>query len=210
MGILDWKIPRLWPDSKIFLIGGGPSLNDEDLTILHNQRCIGVNNAFMLGSWIDAMYFGDCRWYEWNHEELKKFGGLKITSCMRVGLRKWPGILQVQRKSAKGICKNPIAVRWNNNSGASAINVAYHLGAKIVVLVAFDMMDLKEGDNHNWHDYHNHIPPPDIYSKRFLKVFSHIRKDADKLGFEIINANPNSGLEDFPKMTLKEAISYGT
>lgn len=210
MGSLNWSAPKIWPDSKVYIIGGGPSLSEMDLTPIHSQRVIGVNNAFELGDWVDCCYFGDSRWYDWNKDALKNFGGLKVTSFGReVSCRKGlPGIHKISREHTLGISKKNNVIFWNRSSGASAINLAYHFGAKIIVLLGFDMK--MKGDMHNWHSQHKrfHIPPNDIYSNRFIKVFGKISKDANTLGITILNATPDSAITNFKMVSLEESLCY--
>ncbi len=51
-----WPIPKIWNKSTVFIIGGGPSLLDIDLSLLHDKRVIGVNQAYKLGNWIDILW----------------------------------------------------------------------------------------------------------------------------------------------------------
>ena len=67
-----WKVPKMWAGKTAFILGGGPSFNSLDLSLIHDRRCIGVNNSYMLGSWVDILWFGDSRWLEW-HSTHKKF-----------------------------------------------------------------------------------------------------------------------------------------
>lgn len=197
-----WKTIRLWPDSTVFVIGGGPSLAEMDLSPIWNQRVIGVNDAFKLGNWVDVCWFSDCRWYEWNKELLKEFSGV-IASCTNCSCNH-PRVLQVKRLEGSGIVTNPAIVRWNKNSGASAINLAYHLGAKRIVLLGFDMKQ-KDGQN-NWHQNHKHNPRPTIYQNLFLPPFDIIARDAKNLGIEILNATPDTDLKAFPIIQLGDVL----
>ena len=54
-----WNPPQIWKDQTAFILGGGPSLKDADLDLIHDRRVIGVNNAYQLGSWVDVCWFGD-------------------------------------------------------------------------------------------------------------------------------------------------------
>lgn len=51
--------PKIWRGQTVFIIGGGPSINDTPLHLLHGRRVIGVNNAYLLGPWVDVCWFGD-------------------------------------------------------------------------------------------------------------------------------------------------------
>ena len=54
-----WKPPKIWKGGTAYIIGGGPSVNDADLSLIHDRRVIGVNNAYSLGGWVDVCWFGD-------------------------------------------------------------------------------------------------------------------------------------------------------
>lgn len=186
----------------MFVIGGGPSLLDMDLSPIFSRRVIGVNDAFKLGNWIDVCWFSDCRWYEWNKEALKGFTGA-IASCVNCSCDH-PRVLQVQRLEGSGIITTPSRVKWNKSSGASAINLAYHLGAKRVVLLGFDMKT-QEG-KHNWHENHKHVPRTTIYQSLFLPPFEKIAQDAERLGLEVVNATPGTELKVFPLVDLRDTL----
>lgn len=231
-----WSIPKIWDDETVFIIGGGPSLLNMDLEGLKDRRVIGVNNSYgdrlsysgvagdsqyMPRDWVDICWFGDKRWFFWHKKCLKYFGGLIATCGEKL---KDPMVLSITRGKSMGIDPDPRRVSWNKSSGGSAINFAYHLGAKRIVLVGFDMRPLdiseiinnkevsylqsyfrKGGQIKNYHPDHP-SPNKDPY-ERFLKAFHFIRKDARKLGVEIINATPGSALSLFPIVPLEELIN---
>lgn len=205
-----FSIPRLWAESTVFIIGGGPSLLQQDLSLIHSHRVIGVNQAFRLGNWIDVCWYGDKQWYSQNLKDIKNFGGLVLTCSAEARKEKrWKRVKYVGRSKRVGIeYKKRTHVAWNGNSGASAVNVAYWLGAKRVVLLGFDMKvpnSIDEPDH--WHDLYEknidkktgkyHDPYP-----RFMKGWPQIKKDAETIGLEIINATPDSALTLFEYQPL--------
>lgn len=226
-------IPKIWKNETCFIIGGGASLNktglppsienqevintsiNELLLPIQNKNTIGINNAFELGSWIDVCYFGDSRWFEWNRKKLRTFGGLKITSVSGLSERGDIKTVFWSRDKDKegcpkmlGIDKNPKYVRWNWSSGGAAINIAYHLGIKRIVLIGYDMCSNSNGEN-NWHDNHlikNDKKNEEITFKRFMQGFSVIAEDLKNEEIEVINTNLSSKIEAFPKIKLEEAL----
>jgi len=217
-----WRIPRLWPDGECFILGGGPGLRaekDKDgnyrselVERLKGRRVIAVNMAYRLGDWIPVMFFGDCRWFNWNRAALNNFAGLKITSCER-HLDK-PGIKVVKRKNGPaGITKNPYEVYWNLSSGGCAINVAVHFGVKRIVLLGYDMrpVDRPEGDlSYNWHQFYpkKKMGPGkrhDPYT-RFMRPFQRMAADLRGMGVECVNATPDSALTVFPIVEPEEVV----
>lgn len=210
-----WSVPPLWNGSTSFILGGGPSLNNVNLDLIRKRRIIAVNNAFgdpvkdeegntiayKPRDWIDIVFFGDERWYRWHRKSLKEFYGLIVTS--RSNLHKTDKkVLATCRGKAMGLEKRRRFIAWNKSSGAAAINLAFHLGSKRIVLLGFDMR--RVDDCANWHKDH---PSPDKNPyERFLTAFPLIKRDAEKAGLEIINCTPDSALTIFPIMTLEEYL----
>lgn len=230
---MSWIVPKLWPESTCFIIGGGPSLalqaglspSDKDPEIvfpavrkhliecygLDRFRTIGVNCAFKLGEdLVDVLWFGDCGFFDRNFVEIAKFSGLKAHCCKRLANR--PGTLPITRIETEGLTSDPRKIHWNESSGASAINLAVHFGAKRIILMGYDMK-FGSDKKFNWHDEHKHgermkkrkalqwNPFP-----RFLKQFKIIQRDAKKMGVEILNATSDSALTIFPNVRLEDVI----
>ena len=214
-----WKPPQIWKGSTSYILGGGPSLNQVDLSLIHNKHCIGVNNSFLLGPWVDVCWWGDMKWLMWHRSELlTKYHGL-VASCntnSNVLSKNSNWIKFLRRGKPMGIETRPGFVSWNRNSGCSAINLAYHFGSTRIVLVGFDMSSSPSGVTH-WHGGHKKEPvrhgkgkmrkivkkPP---YERFRQTTSFIARDAEKLGVEILNASPVSTIEVFPKVKLKDTL----
>lgn len=212
--ILYWSAPRIWPDSVIFILGGGPSIKYLDLTKIQGKwPVIGCNMAFLDYPWVDVVYFGDCKVHMWVTEadkgryaqQFDAYTGLKVSLC--------PDTRNDNRINAlfryrNGIVTDRRSLGWNMNTGGSAINLAYHFGAKKVVLLGFDMKQ-KDGKM-NFHNY-NFVSvkhPKNVLSK-FKKNFEYIAKDAKRLGLEIINAvHPEIGsdLPYFKQINYEEVI----
>jgi hypothetical protein len=213
MGNDFWPIPELWPGSTVFIIGGGVSLLKQDLSLIHNHRVLGVNQAYKLGSWVDVCWFGDKGWYEDNIPTINDYGGLIATcSACRPELKR-VRVKYVGRGKQSGLeTKRRTHIGWNGNSGASAVNFAYWLGATTIVLLGFDMQnpeDSKDKQSH-WHnDYKvrwdkkaGRLSNP---YPRFQKYWPQIAKDAEEVGLKIINATVGGALEVFERKSL-EAI----
>jgi hypothetical protein len=232
-----WTAPNLWQDGECFIIAGGasmprqfgvpeeliqkvfnriepPAAYSPYLSSIHNKQVIGVNNAYQIGNWIDVLFFGDCCWHLVHRKKVADFPGLKITCCKRFtkkGKEQMEGIKHLQKdgKHRLGLSPDKQKVGWNSNSGAAAINVAVHFGVKRIILLGFDM-NLDDNGVSHWHGSHGaqndkkRKAPP---FNRHLRGFPSIAKDAQALGVEIINANPNSAIDVFPKVALKEILS---
>lgn len=230
---MKWKVPKIWEGATCFIVGGGsslpkqfgvpeevignvisrrerPSAYSKYLKPLHNKHVIGVNNAYQIGSWIDALFFGDCSWYLVHKNSLSKWPGLKVTCCPRFESRskKESESIKFLKKDSRrwGLSNNPSTVCWNSNSGAAAISLAVHFGAKRIVLLGFDMN--MEGVTSHWHGSHGHpgdkVKKPPF--KRHLRGFPAIAEEAKQKGVEILNANLNSTIDVFQKVTLEDVL----
>lgn len=190
-----WIARRLWDGGDCYILGGGPGLWGLDLRPLLDRRVIAVNNAFKLGPW-DVLFYGDCGWYRRYHKELRSWAGLKVTTCLQH--ENQPGIFVMNRRnSPRGICTNRSRLAWNLSSGTCAINLAYHFGARRIILLGFDMR--KIDGRANWHEEHhvNKNPNHNPY-KRFLDPMNEVARDLKKLNVECINATPGSAMTQFP------------
>jgi len=201
---VKWVIPKIWKNSNVFVVGGGPSVNDLDLSLIHDRRVIGINCAFTLGHWIDITYFGDCRWWDNNKKRIADYACLKVTSCERLQPN---SNLKVVKRKPHGFSKNPELLGWNGNSGASGINLAYLLGAKRAFLLGFDLKVEKKGV-HNWHNLHPTTPNENIYETKFIPQFKRFAKEMKQAApnFEVYNTNPDSALDVFPYMSYEDAV----
>lgn len=228
-----WQIPKMWNGGECWIIGGGTSIHKQfgipdevvrekmDLRALspyfepiHSKHIIGLNAAFMLGDWVSLCYFGDRVFFDKHKEKLYEFPNLKIRHVnLSVYDRIWyKDIKQINFSlQPMGICTEPDKIYWNYNSGAAAINLAYHLGAKRVYLLGYDMKPAcpagrPDNDATHWHNAYGDFRIHPYAFQKFLKPWRAIAQDAARLGLEIINVNPDSAIEVFPKVNLNEVI----
>lgn len=230
MGKANWTIPKMWQNRTVWILGGGPSVTrqfgvPEDIISqiekgelpvsvispymadIHEEPVIGINMAFLIGDWIDMVFFGDPGFYRKPKvaERLSLFPGIKLAchQWYNDGKMRSKDIYAIARtKNKYGISDTPEKVAWNNNSGAAAISVAVHAGAKRIVLLGFDMHSVET--HSHWHNEYGKPKKPPY--KTHLAGFKEIAKDAEKMGVEIINANPDSAITFFPKMNVKDII----
>lgn len=202
-----WEIPSSWRGHTAYIIGGGPSVNDVDLSLIKDKCVIGCNNAYMFGDWVDVCWFGDYKFYKWHTTEYKKwFNAYKglIISNLDDGKINDKRVYLVHRKG-QGINTEKNCVAWNSNTGASAVNLAYHFGARRIVLIGFDCKLINEKPN--YHDLHLVKDSDYKWSyKKFKHFWKKIALDAKKLNVEIINTSLDSDLKHFPIKRLEDAI----
>jgi len=234
---MNWKTPAMWTGGECWIMGGGysmpkqfkipenitqcvcvgkqlPSAYSPFLEVLHDKHVIGINNAYLIGTWMDALFFGDGSWYLTHRKNLAKWPGLKVTCTPKFANRKkekMEGVkyLGKDHQRTHGISENVSKVSWNGNSGSAAISLAAHFGVKRIFLLGFDMEASKFT---HWHGSHNKNYKKGGRGKkqpyqRHLRGFPQIARDAKTRGIEIFNVNPVSKIDSFPKITLKEALN---
>lgn len=228
-----WRVPNVWEGGMVFIIGGGPSIahqfNIPDEIVrgvaggdlmpseyspymesLHDKHTIGINAAYLLGDWIDWIFFGDTGFFLKHKIALSEYPGLKISSTPAVVKFPWVRFLKKDTKKTSGITDNPMAVSWNQNSGAAAISIARHTGAKQIVLLGFDMK-LNESKQH-WHNVYSSNTrergkkPVKLPFERHLKGFPSIAADAKRMGIEILNASHDSAIDCFERVNIKDLL----
>jgi len=225
----------MWEGGDAWIIGGGPSIpklfgvpeqviNDvlngrqpvsaysPYMESIHSKHTIGINTAFLLGDWVDFVFFGDSKFFLKFRPQLEKFRGISV-SCSQVALKyNWVKYLDKDKKKRKGISTNPEQVSWNGNSGCAAISMAYNMGAKRIFLLGFDMK-LDDKNSQHWHSLYkktlttkNPVGRKNLPFSRHLTAFSFIAQDMKRLGIEIYNVCPESAIKELPKVNLNEVL----
>jgi hypothetical protein len=234
---MNWNVPRMWDEGDVWILGGGPSVFTQFdipkevvdsvmagtsplnvyspyMKAIHNKHVIGINVAFMIGDWIDMVFFGDGGFFLKHKADLAKFPGLKVTCHGGANGDSWVKFLARDGKKPRGISSSSNFVSWNSNSGAAAISVAAWAGAKRIILLGFDMT-LSSDNRQHWHNVYGRgvIDIKDqrrlrkLPFDRHLRGFAEIANDAQRMGIEILNASPISAITQFRKVTVKEILN---
>jgi hypothetical protein len=208
-----WQVPRIWEGGDVWILGGGPSIPVQFgipaevvdsvikgtspasvyspyMSFLHDKHVIGINVAYLIGNWIDMVFFGDVGFFLKHEQGLATFPGLKVSCHPRADRYDWIKYLPKDHSHVRGISDNPKMVSWNFNSGAAAVSVAVNAGAKRVILLGFDMKCDTERKQH-WHDLYGKFAnrdkrdpkkPQRFPFERHLRGFEDMEKDARRGG----------------------------
>ena len=205
----DWnkvnfvKVEPIWKGETAFIVGGGPSLANFNFDKLQYKKTIIINKAIQFYPKADILYWTDARVYHWYKKDIDNFRGDKYT----IKPFDVPKDVKALRNTGKhGLEYDPTGVRHGNNSGYAAINLAVHLGVKRIVLLGFDMGN--QGNQSHFHDgYPVKVTQNKTYELTMAPMFLSLVEPLRKKKIEIINANPQSKLNCFPKMNLEKALS---
>jgi len=216
-----WSAPRMWDDCTAFILGGGPSLKDMDLSLIEGEKVIGVNDAYIYSELVNVCAFGDRDWFDLHdrdylqrtdgssHPALRKFGGVIVSYCREILTRDRTDV-RVMKPEPRGFRRKPYEIGWNGNTGIATINLALHFGVSRVVLLGFDMKN-RDG-NTNWHDNLRHAHEEN-FNPNYDKWLSNIRYcERDRKRYwrhvEILNATPDSAIPDtvWPHVDLEKVV----
>jgi hypothetical protein len=194
-----------WRDATAVIVASGPSASSVPLELAKGHRFIAVNSSWRLCPWADAVYAADFTW--WNHcQGLPEFKGLKFTADGRAA-KTWPSIehVPIRKGTDMLIFDPPGTIGWGGNSGFQSINIAAQSGVTKIILVGFDMT--LDGGTH-WHGDHpkgmNNPRPGNI--GRWRKAVDGAYRQLTERGVTAINCSPVSALQNYPKMSLREAL----
>ncbi len=191
---------------RIFIVGGGQSLEDFDWSFLHDRATIAVTNSFKKLPNAAYIYFSDIRFWNWQRAGLLAHKAAKITTA------KIPkNITSVARYKVSCVKNKAIDFRkgylkLGNSSGYAAINLAVHLGATEIFLLGYDM-HADTGKNH-WHSDYPIKNKSHIYARNMLKFFDAAAKELAGAGIKVINFGETSKIECFAKLKLEAVYDY--
>jgi len=201
----DILLDGAWAGRRCFIIGGGPSLKNLDLSHLTGELTIGVNRAFEL---IDPtiIFSMDSRFYLWVRDG--EFGP-EVTGKYRRSPA-WKVWLDTHGYSfsedvvlIKGLAEvgsgrqETIAGGFTtpSNSGLAALKLAVALGANPIYLLGFDLHQNCKRQQW-WHDGYKYVMKDEVYGG-YLTDFGNYAPGLAEKGVQVINVNPDSALSGF-------------
>lgn len=194
------EIHKIWDNETVYIVGGGPILKDFDFNRLKGHKVIGINRAYEVVPFADALYWTDKSFYMTHKGGVDSFKGMKVTT------NDWhsmpDSIIKLLATYQEPIDFTLNSLSRGNNSGYGAINLAVRLGAKKIILLGFDMQH-SNGSSH-WHDgYDTTFTLLDPYVK-MMHEYKRLPQALSDLGIEVINASIDSRLDVFPRINLDE------
>jgi hypothetical protein len=206
-----WNIPDIW-EGECFIIGGGTSLKNAPFHLLHDKHTIGCNNAFELGAKVcEVCCFGDLGFYNLyknkNNESkisFRDYKGLLVSNATKMPDAETQ--VKICKRTEVRVEKATDTLSWYHNTGVLAVELAIKLGATRIILLGFDMR-LDAHNTANWYKNIKDKPNKATYP-RFMNGFKAF-SDAIHRSFpkvEIINGNPASAMDIFPKQDWRELV----
>jgi hypothetical protein len=198
----SWWVPM--PDLKgqtIFIIGGGPSVPVDIISRLpRTLNFIAINQSWKIRPTANYHYFCDSFWWERFGRDALAAGVWNFATIADI---RAPYVRRLKSTYKSGLCTTPGYLSHGRDSGHQAINLAFHLGVKRIVLVGYDLGIAPTGE-YRWHsDYADRAK--DVYEKDLAVMrgpYPALAEGLRAAGVEVINTATRSALECFPKAEL--------
>lgn len=201
-----------WPDWRgqtAVVVATGPSAASAALEEIKGKaRVIAIKSSWQLCPWADVLYGIDRPWWIANNGA-PEFRRMKVSpspkACNLFGCR----LVEVRPRAQ--ILTGNIGVlgcgsnKGGGHSGFQAINLAIQFAASRIVLVGFDMT-LERGAH--WHKEGHGVAPADANRvKRWREDMDACAPQFVALGVTVINATPESALQQYRKLPLHTALA---
>ncbi|ESY72526.1 hypothetical protein X740_33225 [Mesorhizobium sp. LNHC221B00] len=194
---------RDWEGETVFVLAGGPSVLDLDLSLLKGRRVIAINSAHLSYPDADALFYADSDWWTRVGVREPAFAGEIFTTNALGGPA---AVNRLVKVDAGGISASPGRIRISATSVSGAINIATLRGAGRVVLLGVDGCFGPGGRRH-----HHGANYPDPVRKgsfdRHRRELEGLAPSIAALGVEVINCSPVSHVTCWPRMSLPEALA---
>ena len=199
------------PDETVYIVAGGPSLKTFNWDFLSDKTSIAINKSLYKVPSAKVLWWSDERFFRSHRAAIEShkasFKATAYISFYREQNPPWVNSYKFTKM--RGYDETPDSLCHGNNSGYAAIHLAIKTGAKKIVLLGYDFKFDEDGSTH-WHDGHhdengrkfNH--GEDSLTKNMLPNFKYLQIPALQHGVEIINANPESNLNIWPKRSLDD------
>ncbi len=220
-----------WHGATAVLIGGGPSLTQDQVEIVRvahvagRVRAIAINDAYLLAPWADVSHAADAHWHRWHTDGIAMpllglradqvcarwaaFAGQKCT-IENNGQNVADEAVHILKNAhgkvhGVGLSCDPRALVTGRNSGFQALNLAILAGAKRIILLGFDGKVGADGKTH-WFGSHPR-PTPDAAYHLYRQAMSAALRDIESAGVTVLNCSANSAIDTFPKIDLEVALN---
>lgn len=188
----------------IVCVASGPSLTKEDVVACEKRfPLMVVNNAYQFADSPKYHYAGDTRWWRSNYA-LTQSNSCKFSIQANNRDQGYPDVEQMQRGFAECFSVDWPTLCTGYNSGFQAINLAYLLGFRRVVLLGYDMKFGTNNEKHFHPDYFDYNPL-DTTILKWIRVFNKMAPKMLEL-VEVINVTRSTDLDCFPQVRLEDLL----
>jgi hypothetical protein len=197
-------------DNTCYIVAGGPSLKTFRWSLLTPDKfVVAINRAYEVLPDAQIVYFTDRDFMKQHLKNMVNHKGQLIRGALTPKHEPThPRVEYYKLTSATGLETKQGCLRHGHNSTYAVLNlVAAHYGFKKVYLLGVDMKWGAKGDKgtSHWHSGHRRVDSEQVYT-RMKTAFNSIAPPLKKLGVEVYNVNPDSGLDLFPKVSVDQVF----
>lgn len=190
---------------RVFLLGGGPSAANHDLSLLKDEYVIAINHSFDYYPNANAVLFVDTLYAKLVKEKLKTYEGFVFASfrCQdELGDIKKKTIFYFPQNNTRPGRSLGEGLYTGRLSGLCAINLALIMGAAEIYLLGYDM-NYQDG-KHHWYGtaHENQEKYSEDNFKRKIKYFDIYKSYSDR----IFNCSKESALTQFSYMDFRNVV----
>lgn len=199
-----WVVPREWPGETVFIVGGGPSVLEQNTDLLRGRRVIAINSSYQRVPFADYVIGHDKPWWDEHLPKLKACGfqgRLLAPTEHRVPCTRRLFI----HKRYPPLSSDPGWISMKMTTFSGGINLAVHKGASRIVLLGADGKLGKDGRSHHYAPHKWWKFNPTRWDKHRAELQTAV-VPLKLLRIEVINASPGSAWDLWPVMTLEQAI----
>lgn len=208
---LGFLKPIWTPATGVVVAASGPSLTAAQLELCREAglEALVVNNAYQLAPWARALYAADSAW--WNHYQPVFDGDKWICRADRAVHANRLVDRTVERHGLKTALIKTGAAGWSHDwlcggtaghSGYQAVQLAWHLGARDIILLGYDCRNGDDGKRHFFGDHEGKLNKRSAL-RHWGPMYAGLKDLPETV---IVNATPDSAIDAFPKMTVLEAL----
>lgn len=191
-----------WAGETICIAASGPSIRKEQIEHCRGKcRVLTINNTFQLAPWADAHYATDRSWW-------KRYGDQLSSEQQKWCSDEWVQAAykahKISVRHGSGLCIRLGEVNSGLNSGYQAVNLAFHLGVKKIILLGYDFQ-YTDGKSH-WHgDHGKGLNNPDNIGG-WIKYWWPMAEDLQSYGVEVVNCTTQTALTQFRRASIYEEV----
>lgn len=199
-------IEPTWSGQTVAILASGPSLRANDVAQLRGRcRVIVIKDAARLAPWCDIMYGGDAPWWRVNDYgrkfHVKRIGlAIRDIEWEREATRN--GLSIIQGRNMPGLSPDPRLLHLGYHSGFQAVNLAYLMGARKILLLGYDYCAPAD-KTHFFGCRPGARPSP--YAL-FRHAFDGCHEYLSSMGVQVINCSAVTTLTEFPRLDLRNAL----
>lgn len=207
-------VPRLWPDSTIVCCGAGPSLSAADILYAkaNGAKILAVNNAIELcRGYADVLYAADASWWK-RQAQVHKGNLAQRLYGFDIGARDHRDDIDVLvRTGQTGLDTRPWALRSGGHSGYSAINLAFHFGPRMIVLLGYDMSPEIASDGTTQHHFVGGDHPDGSHPpyERWIGGYAELTRALAQQNVLLVNSSRRTEISGVPRIPLNRVFGVG-